>query len=1693
MNRNFTHLLTIIYLMVALTGFRGTSQAQTAGIYEGYVIIDINGGGNAYYDLGASTPNPDFQGASLGTFIIGTNTLTLRGAQNKTFKCSGGDVTGGDGFYRIYKVGNTPGSFTSSGAMGFVSNDAGGCGGNQTWEKSDATINVLNELAPGNYQIEVYNRASTNIGDQFDSNGGANYIASFTVVASSSNPVVVTASGGTLFATYSTLAASFSAINSGTHTGTIAIIVGNNTTEPATGAVLNASGAGSASYSTISIQPFGNVSVSGTANAGLPLVDFNGADNVTLNGLNTGGNALTITNLSTSSTSGTSTIRFQADATNNTITNCSVLGSATMSTGTNGGNIWFGSAAISTGNDNNTISNCDIGPAGSNLPSKCIYFSGSGNNEPGNANSGITITNNNIFNYFSASSSSAGIDLNSGSLGVTISNNKFYQTAARTMVSTGLTHSGIRVSNSAAVATYSITGNTIGFASNSGTGSYTLTFHTTTSASFMPINLAVGVNTATTVQNNTIASITLSGAASGTSSSAPFRAIYISTGLSNCSNNIIGSQSSTGSITYTSSSSSTSDLYGIYNFGASSWTTNSNTIGGISGSNSSTGAVNIYGLRCNTSSSATWICSNNIIGGVVASSINSTTTSSSTIINGILNSNPAGTITSNIIRNMTVAGGTGTSASASMIGICINASSANHTLSQNQIYSLSNTNTSAATIVTGIQYSASSGTNIVERNLIYGLSSSTNSSSAEINGIRVGGGTTTYRNNMIALGETVSNAIGTAATNSNATGLNGINEFLGTNNFWHNSVYIGGTASAGSGSSYAFNGTQTFNTRSFRNNIFVNARTNGGATGSHFAVKINGSSINPSGLTINNNIYFISGTGGVFGYFNGANKTSLSAWQTAVGQDANSLNLDPLFIDPTNTTPNLHVQNTSQADLVGAALGVTDDYDGDTRASFTPNDIGADAFLGVPCSSADGGSISPSTALICSGLTYSMSSTGATTGSGITYQWELSSVGGGVGFSNVSGGTGANTISYTTGTLSVGTYFYRLKVECSNGPITGYSNELTLTVNATPSASASSNSPICAGSILNLTGTTDAGTTFTWTGPNSFSSSLQSPSIVSATTAASGSYSFTAINGTCSSTVSATIVLVNQSPTNVVASVDLTNICEGAPINLTSSGDPYTVSIISQNFNSGLGTWSTVNNSTGGTPADAAWTLRTNPYVYSSTTFNSSEGAQFLMSNSDDQGSGGITNTELISPSFSTVGYTTLSMSFAHYFRIFSASETGKIEVSTDGGANYSTVQTYSSTQGLPATFSNVNLNLDAFVGNPSVMVRFKYNAAFGYYWAVDNIALSGNASSFTYSWTSTPAGFTSSDQNPAGVIPSLGSTVYTASLTNNLGCTTSASTSTVNVNANIIYYSDTDGDTFGNPNVTQTSCTGAPSGYVVDNTDCNDSDPLNLVPSQPSGNDAIFSPSRRNLCNEPSVTITVTNDPTATSYTWTVPSGLSGTSTTNAITANVIGTFGQAVLIVSANNSCGSSTPRNISVWGTPNKPIVAGPVCVTNPQMGLVYSVTNPDPGVTYTWTLPNNVNNQTPLTGTNITVDWARSNGGKIKVTGSNSCGNSPVGSIAVAVGCASVAKTKAVVSVYPNPTFGNANLLLTLTKEAKVAIVIYDMTGKQLQRKEVVATAGVNTISLDMNTYPNGMYSVSVISADGVQIVKVIKGL
>jgi hypothetical protein len=121
----------------------------------------------------------------------------------------------------------------------------------------------------------------------------------------------------------------------------------------------------------------------------------------------------------------------------------------------------------------------------------------------------------------------------------------------------------------------------------------------------------------------------------------------------------------------------------------------------------------------------------------------------------------------------------------------------------------------------------------------------------------------------------------------------------------------------------------------------MNARTNNGGTGSHYAMNLGGGSI--TGLTSDNNVLLANGLGAVLGYYIG-NRTTLSAWQTIIHGDGASVTSDPFYANPTGTamTVDLHLQGASPVKSAGAPIsGVTDDYDGDVRSVTTPT-IGAD-------------------------------------------------------------------------------------------------------------------------------------------------------------------------------------------------------------------------------------------------------------------------------------------------------------------------------------------------------------------------------------------------------------------------------------------------------------------------------------------------------------------------------------------------------------------------------------------------------------------------------------------------------------------------------------------------------------------------------------------------------------------------------
>lgn len=108
----------------------------------------------------------------------------------------------------------------------------------------------------------------------------------------------------------------------------------------------------------------------------------------------------------------------------------------------------------------------------------------------------------------------------------------------------------------------------------------------------------------------------------------------------------------------------------------------------------------------------------------------------------------------------------------------------------------------------------------------------------------------------------------------------------------------------------------------------------------------------------------------------------------------------------------------------------------------------------------------------------------------------------------------------------------------------------TAVINPAPTANASSNSPLCEGATLNLSAI--GGTTYSWTGPNSFSSSSQNPSVTDVTQTEGGIYTVV-VTGTGGCTASQSVTVVIE--TTPVATCDNNNpACPGDPLMLLASG-----------------------------------------------------------------------------------------------------------------------------------------------------------------------------------------------------------------------------------------------------------------------------------------------------------------------------------------------------------------------------------------------------------------------------------------------------------------------------------------------------------------------------------------------------------
>ena len=729
---------------------------------------------------------------------------------------------------------------------------------------------------------------------------------------------------------------------------------------------------GASATNTITIRPDAAVSTpfTLTGSSASTLIDLVGAKYYTIDG-RPGGTG-TVSQLNITNTGTGSAVRMYFDAQNDNLQYLGLKASAASSS--DGVVSILGALGTTATNGNNNIAIANNNIDGNGASANGIYASGSAS--PAD-NKLVSITNNNIFNYFSdvASTRNAGIQIGSNnavSVGGawTISGNSFYQTATRTYANLTGVHAINADGGNTGV--FTISNNNVGGTATAAGGT-AMTLAGAGTYVFSGFRLFPSSIATTTISGNTIRNISITTAStSGTLNNA----MGVNSGQVVISNNTIGSTTTAGSIAVVTGAAGGFTGINLLAGTSATGTTFSvtgNTIAGValSGANAS----NFIGINASTAttlSGALTISSNNI--GAAAAAVSNSTTGSST---AIIQTNAAtATINSNIITNLTsttatagaqvrgivTTGGTntigapgsgntisnfsssapttGTTSSAAIIGIAQTSALAGQTIAGNTISGLTSS-ANAATQVTGIYYSGSTGTNAISRNLVYDLSNSNASATSSVlTGVEIAAGTTTISNNLVRLG-TVNPAV--------ANIIYGINETGGTNGIYFNSIYVGGAGVATTATNtFAFRSTNT-GTRTIQNNIFQNSRSNATTGGKHYAITVAGSGVNPSGLILNYNDYLANGTGAVFGLYNGADVATLSAWKTATGLDGSTYNANPNFNNPAAAVPDLSINAGPASILESTAIpvsGITVDYAGNTRNVTTP-DIGAYEFAGI--------------------------------------------------------------------------------------------------------------------------------------------------------------------------------------------------------------------------------------------------------------------------------------------------------------------------------------------------------------------------------------------------------------------------------------------------------------------------------------------------------------------------------------------------------------------------------------------------------------------------------------------------------------------------------------------------------------------------------------------------------------------------
>lgn len=235
----------------------------------------------------------------------------------------------------------------------------------------------------------------------------------------------------------------------------------------------------------------------------------------------------------------------------------------------------------------------------------------------------------------------------------------------------------------------------------------------------------------------------------------------------------------------------------------------------------------------------------------------------------------------------------------------------------------------------------------------------------------------------------------------------------------------------------------------YRGNIFANFSGAQGATAKHTCWTTSSATALGAATTVAaNNDFFVMNDLGTSGAIAGTTSvnyftlaTTASSYTTPAGAVTSSISVDPVFV---NENTNLEPQAVGTDQVAGFTpqAWVTSDVVCNTRASFSPNDLGAYAYNVVYCAGTPSSSTSVSTTpSACSGVPFTLSLGTTYAGIGFTYQWQSSADG--ITFTNIAGATNKfYTTSLTAQTV------YQCIITCSVSSASTTSTPVTVALNS---------------------------------------------------------------------------------------------------------------------------------------------------------------------------------------------------------------------------------------------------------------------------------------------------------------------------------------------------------------------------------------------------------------------------------------------------------------------------------------------------------------------------------------------------------------------------------------------------------------------------------------------------------------------